>query len=366
MGRLAPRTARPYLSMFEMWLGFLGEGGGRFSGLSPDELVEWQRDNAGSFELLDLVQAWVTGKEGTYNYKKKCYSTIRSFFLHNRCELPRDPSFIIRGGREPARGSLTVEELGRILDASNRMYRAIFLCMFQGGMGCEELLYWSSTGLEGVRAQLWEGARYLRVDLPGRKRNRNVRPYFTFVGRDGIQALRDWLEVRPDVELQDLFVTQYGTAMTYGTLHKYWMLKLRKLGLVPLHERVSVRDEEALRLAKSRRYGKHPHELRDLFRTRWEMSPSRVAAGEYFMGHDVDPLFYNKAYKDQDFAMSQYLQAEPFLNLVSEDPTVVARVELEVVRDTTRELTEQLLLAVETISELRKRVEDLEGHEEEV
>jgi len=41
-----------------------------------------------------------------------------------------------------------------------------------------------------------QGARYLRVDLPGRKKAKNVRPYYTFIGRDGIDVLRAWLKAR--------------------------------------------------------------------------------------------------------------------------------------------------------------------------
>ena len=71
------------------------------------------------------------------------------------------------------------------------------------------------------------------------------------------------------------------------------------------------------------RYGKNLHELRDLFRTRWEKSGARGAAAEFFMGHVVDPLDYNKAYRDEAFARAQYLEAEPWLNVVSEEPSKV-------------------------------------------
>ena len=42
------------------------------------------------------------------------------------------------------------------------------------------------------------------------------------------------------------------------------------------------------------------------------------------MGHDIDPNHYNKIMKlHPEWAEEQYAKAEPFLNIVSEDPRKV-------------------------------------------
>ena len=51
------------------------------------------------------------------------------------------------------------------------------------------------------------------------------------------------------------------------------MRRLKRLGLI-----IGKRG-------KSARYGKNLHEIRDLFRTRWEKSGASGAAAEFFKGH---------------------------------------------------------------------------------
>ena len=82
--------------------------------------------------------------------------------------------------------------------------------------------------------------------------------------------------------------------------------------------------------------------MRDLFRTRWEKSPAAAVAAEYFMGHQVDPLEYNKAYRDENYALEQYVKAEPYLNILSMEPTIVPRVELQKTNTEVEELKQEL------------------------
>jgi len=63
--------------------------------------------------------------------------------------------------------------------------------------------------------------------------------------------------------------------------------------------------------------GKNPHEMRDLFRSMWEKSPAKGSVAEFCMGHVIDPLEYNKAFRDDEWVRDQYLNAEPWLNIIS-------------------------------------------------
>ena len=117
--------------------------------------------------------------------------------MHNRAPLPPDPSYRLRSEKEPVVSRLDVEEFRRIVLASNPLYRAVWLCMLQGGMGSNELIYWSNHGWRSLQRQLREGRYPIRIDLPGRKHNRNIKSYYTFLGRDALEALETWLEHRP-------------------------------------------------------------------------------------------------------------------------------------------------------------------------
>ncbi len=46
------------------------------------------------------------------------------------------------------------------------------------------------------------------------------------------------------------------------------------------------------------------------------------------MGHIVDPLGYNKANYDQEYMKLEYSKAEPFLNVISQDPTKIDHYEI--------------------------------------
>ena len=58
---------------------WLKENGGKFSDMSPDDLVEYQRntDNGSRYELLDLVQQWAQGLDLRYNTKQTDYRRQR-------------------------------------------------------------------------------------------------------------------------------------------------------------------------------------------------------------------------------------------------------------------------------------------------
>jgi len=329
--------------------------GGQFADVSPDDLVAWQKANPGGYALLDLVQAFVDQKYGTYSYKRKIHSGLRSFFMHNRAALPPDPAYRIRGDKTKSDGTMSVQEFRQILASSNMRYRAMMLCQFQAGMGPGEVIYWSDRGLQDVLDQLGTGVRHIKIKLPGRKKLRNRQPYHTFIGRDATKALKLWLEAKP-ASSNSIFCNQFNLPINYPAYYAYFSRHAVDLGL---RKKIGGDDN------KGRRSGKSPHELRDLFRTRWEKSPAKAVAAEYFMGHGVDPLEYNKAYRDPDYALQQYIQAEPYLNIVTQDPTVVPRVELDQLKTDVQTQTEELLAQLKdtwiTIFELQKELEQLKN-----
>ena len=310
---MAPRTWDVSKYIFRDFLVWLTENGGVFSELSPDEMVDWQRASPYGYELLDVVQEWARFKSGRVGYLEKRYGVVKSFFRHNRVALPGDPGFRLRGDVPPVEGTLSIDELRRILASCNRVYRAVFLCMFQGGMGAGELVYWSDNGLDSLLDQLGR-ERYIKVDLPGRKKQRNVTPYYTFLGRDAIEALKRWVEIRPDGD--SVFNTQFGTPLSYKTMFTYWNDHQRRLGLI---------DQE--NTDKGKRYGKNIHELRDLFRTRWRRSGVETDYAEFFMGHTeaFDRDNYDKISRDESHTRQMYMKAEPWLNILSDEPDKVSR-----------------------------------------
>ena len=297
---------------FRRFMEWLGESGVKpLRRLDADGLVEYQRKHRDEV-ILDEVEGFIREEcsDGRYKTASHVYTCLRSFFLHNRAALPPDPSFKLHADKPPTEGTLTVDEVRRVVLSCNVMYRAVYLSMFMGGMGEKELLYWSDHGLLDLKDQL--GRDLVEVTLPGRKQYRNVKPYYSYLGGDAVEALRVYMAGRRDAKgCGSIFVTKQGERLTYGALYEQWMVRLRALGLAKPKGSAGL----------SYRTGKNPHELRDLFRTQWTFSGARESVAEFQMGHTVDKLGYNKFMKDKEFVKEVYREAWPFLNVVSAPQT---------------------------------------------
>ena len=148
-------------------------------------------------------------------------------------------------------------------------------------------------------------------------------------------------------ESEAIFVNQYGKPLTKRGVWVYWTRHLHRLGLIKRPENSNGR---------SIRYGKNPHELRDLFRSRWQKSGADSLAAEFFMGHVIDVNEYNKAFRDQAYAEYEYLKAEPWLNIVSKDPE---KVHVRDYRKLQQRLQEERRELRSEIQELRELIEEL-------
>lgn len=326
----------------------MADNGGELAGLSPEELLEYQRDtdNGTRYVILDLLQRHVRGVHGRYHYKLKPYTSVRSFFMHSRADLPPDKGFILKAEKPPVEGTLTLDEIKRVILASNPLYQAVFLCILQGGMDERAVVDWSKTGYDTLVSDLAEAKslrredRVIRIRLPGRKKYRNVKPFHTYIGVDAIDALENWVKRRPR-DAEAIFTNQYGEPLAEDNMRTLWTRKLKLLGIVEPKNTSNTGN----------RYGKNLHEVRDVFRSQWEKSPAKGSVAEYMMGHKIDPLEYNKACRDEGWTLREYRKAGPYLQIMSsgipfEQISIeeVYKLKDETVADLQRQLEEQQLL----------------------
>ncbi len=316
LGRLSPGYARVSEGTFNRWGEWLVGCDSPMSHMTPDELVDFQRNAVGEdrYLILNWLQDWISSRsDWSVRYKRHNYAVIRSFFMHNRAELPKDRSFIIRSDKSPAIGRVSLEEFKLILASCNPMYRAIYLCMFQGALGINEFLYWNSYGLKHLENQLGR-TNPIKIYLPGRKKNKNELPYYTFIGLDAIDALNKWWVKRPQ-DAETIFVSQTGSSLSEWAIRMYWLRHLERLGLII---KVDTRGMDTEKYGI--RYEKNPHTLRKLFRTRWQKSGGPSEVSEFLMGHEVDRLDYNRFMEDERYVRREYRKAETWLNILSKDP----------------------------------------------
>ena len=315
LNRLAPSTQIVNWGFFKAFLAWKKEHGGQFRDFTPDQLVEYQKEHK-DYALLDqLIQPYITAKAGRFNTKKTRYSNIKSFFKHNRAQLPDDPTFKIKPEVAPVQGTLTALEIKTTVLSCDPMHQAVYMCMFQGALDQEMVIHWSRHGLQDLKKQLAQAPRVIKITLPGRKSQRNITPYYTFVGGDSINFLKTWLIHREEYiktgklapDNKEIFISKYGTGIQKRALRDYWLDHLRVLGIVPPY--VSG--------GKEHRTGKGLHEMRDVFRSHWSLSPAKHIMGEYFMGHVIDTLEYDKSFRNEAAYQAEYFKALPFLELLS-------------------------------------------------
>ena len=321
--------------------------------LTPDDFVEYQRQansepNGRRFEILDLVQDYIKSKKMRYNSKVRYYSAVRSFFAHNRAELPPDKTFIMNADVEPVTGSLSVEEVRNMILSSKPVYQAIFASILTAGLDQEMFVHWNLNGWGSLKKAIDDKAEVVRIDLPGRKKKKNKAPYYSFIGGDALELVKKYAENhRPNVDNEGnpttaIFLDQHKNPLTKVALAYYWRRHAIKIGLW----------EPVKNGPKSTRHGKGLHEMRDCFRTLWERARGPATAGEFFMGHVVDKLGYNKIMKDEKWARREYMRALPFLNILSETKPYGLADEDEVqnLRDGVKELRLENLRLREQIS----------------
>jgi integrase len=349
--RLKPKTAQVTESILNQWLAYVKANSEKFRDFDPDQLIEFQRRNPMSYEILDVIQAWTRDISHLRRQTiKRYYNAVINLFAHNRTPLPPDPRFAVKNGEANVVGELELSEIRRVIEASNPMYRAFWTCVAQGLMGIGEAIYWSDNGLESLRAQLKAETFPIRIDLPGRKANE--KPFYTFIGRDAIRELETYFKVRPNMN-GSIFITRYRTPLTEATARRYWNDTMHRLAITPRVEAKTHGERSSLR------HGKNVHEIRDSMRSRWRLSGADIACAEWFMGHAtaLDKYNYDKSpWISPELFRDQYLRAEPWLNILSEDPETVPRAQYQRQVAKVEDLATKYDQLLETFEEFKKEL----------
>ena len=336
-----------------------------YRGKSPEELLDMHEDAKGRkrYAQVDLLQTWLNSFPSRYTTKQTAKVAIYSFYLWNRVPLPRDVRFKINADKPQVNGSLKIEELRQLILSCNELYQAVYMIMWQSAMATEDFLYFNTHCWDQVKEQLDDDKRIIRVDLPGRKHNR-MKPrgnFFTFFGKDAIDKLKRYLIFREQQTLNNdnalkleeaIFINEKSQTLTKQSLYTYFKRHAMRLGIIKKKKRRSLRT----------RYRVHLHEMRDTFRTEWNLTNAKSFMAEFFMGHVIDFNNYNKVMQREEWAKQQYKLAEPYLNILSEDPrTIKTRDINKVVEERVKERTKTLQDEIQELRKARERngIDDL-------
>lgn len=320
-----------------MWLWAHGD---EYATVTPTRLLDLQesRQKEGStrerYGLVDLMIEHIEQRGGTYKSMTTRLSHLRSFFLHNRVELPSTADWNPKPTREDTQGRLNVEIVREIIQHANLRDTAVILTLFQGIMDLERFAQFNRKYAEPLVKHLREASLDdpFRVDfVKGRKRNRKA--FYTFIHRDALTAWKNYFEKERGwpKPTDPLAVTIRKTSPT-----KYAV----RAAFITLAKRIRARPKNPY----GERTGVSPHELRDVARTLLQTAHKKnfdPLVSEFFMGHTIDPHNYVKfAELEPEYVLDNAKIAGEYLNIISNvQPT----------EDTARisELTERIL-ALET------------------
>ncbi len=335
LGRVDVDTRRGHRPHFARWMRWLrGQPG--WEAVTPRELLIRQLEAEDAYVVLDLLQTYVNSLVLRKASKRKMYSVVRSFFAHNRCALPSDPGFRLRGDRPSVEPNLTIQDILEAVHAAGVRYRSIILFKWQSFMDSSRLIYAGHHCGDQIVKQIQQGINPVRIDLPGRKSNENDSEgrFHTFIGKDAAEALVKYFEEerkwpRPG---EPLWIQNNRRPLSKASFEATWLRLFRRMGRIP-------KGKGPL----GSRYGFNAHEMRDVA-TSWlhthakqdgfDMDCVRLWSGQV---GQIDPLKYDKFYKDLDYTRKQYLIAEPYLDIITGQPQ-----ELKTVAKENEELRQRL------------------------
>lgn len=292
------------------------EGLEAFKDVSPDRLVKFQREavkRGDEYAVLDVLQNYINGKDGTYKSLNARYSTIRGFFRKNRAPLP-DDDFEIHANRERVKERLSVDVIKTLIKHSPAGWGAIYLTLWMGLMDQERFIKFNSE----CGPALAEHLRKHGADTPfvfefdGRKQSRDKSRFYTFIGRDALMAWAEYFErIRgwPD-DGGPVFLDRCQNHVSKNAISQFHLRLLERLKFIKRGGGSS-----------SKRYGYNLHEIRDVARTLLHLQGKKdgldLEVIEFIMGHIPDPNQYDKFYMDREYTMEQYRLAEKHLNIMS-------------------------------------------------
>ncbi|MFH1328317.1 MAG: hypothetical protein ABIH76_05695 [Candidatus Bathyarchaeota archaeon] len=284
------------------------------------------------YRHIDIAKEFIISIDAGVSTKRNAWTAIRNLYNFNRTPLPQilhsetsklfapaEQEKIIYLTQVHTQTPMTREDFASVLASCNDMYRGAFMFMFQAALGIAEFEWVNKYAWNQIKGQLTKSDP-IRIDLFRQKTsNGKLRKYYTFLGRDAIQTLKTWLKVReihyqPMDERQPIFVCYARQFRKWTPLNKHNLENTmscvaKKLKLIP-----------AVQATCATRYKIHPHEMRDLFKSLCTISGVSKVAAEFFMGHDIDKLGYDKSPEMPEgakFFMDEYRKVEPLLNVIS-------------------------------------------------
>lgn len=406
--RKSVATAEQYQHLlFHYWLWLKDKGFADMQAVLDDFKEKKRQDR--EYEHNDMLKEYLLNdrmKLKSKSHREQVLSAIRSFYEFNRCALPREKiDLTVREfDRQRVREKLslkpmTLRDLERLVSVMKVREQAMMLVMIQSGMGvgefvhqfniCEcrkEWLKHNGHVCEPVKVmeQLRERKFPIKIEIVGRKSN--PEPYYTFIGRDAIEALKRYLNYRAQLirnaqkrmrELEEKERAGKSLLEWETRALQNYRERLTKLTpewkegepifisnfLNPIQEaniQVAVRTAKKQTGLTDREFT--PHTCRDIFKTTCAHCGVNDTISEFFIGHKLDAMGYNRLHEmfPEDIE-AEYLKAEPTLNILSHAGMEVDKEAVERLKQENVDLRQRVDMLTKVVRRLVSELDKKEG-----
>jgi hypothetical protein len=323
----------------------------------PDKMVEQVRKgtNETRIEHLQAAKDWLEGAEelgyASVASRLAYFKAIKSFYRHNLVDLPMGRLSLKESSEEET--EVTAEPTAteflqltkRVLDSAklSARDRAVVLVKLQSlcdnKVLCGVFNYVAFPQLVKhfgtTDFRTWDERKVpVKVNLV---RTKTHYQYFTFLDRDAITALKDWLQYR-EAHFGKIKIHKAENPKLLPRSDPIFIVRfkevrpLRAVYIATLFNRfgqragVNERPKDSLPKGKEakRRYPFHGHEVRDTAISLARTVRADRDAVEFFCGHKLDALNYDKSPRDNpEYFRSEYSKLAPFLNVVTGEKEVL-------------------------------------------
>ena len=304
----SPATEKEYRRDFKRFCEFIGKASEQI--LEECENLTDRQFRRKYAKRVRALIGTLTRQGYTTSSVRVIVASIKSFFKHNDLPLAYVP--VARAKVVHHNRDITKEEIVDILKIARPRDRAFFCMMAQTGLRPHTIC---ELRLEHIQPDFDENVIPCNVKVPAEIAKGEYRDFFTFMGSESVQHLRDYLKKRPDLSLESYLFTQHGTEKkldrrTMSHRFRDAVIKLKRKGIVD-YEQKKKGKPGSIRLYNLRKwFRKQANQAGFEFVHFWMGRIVKTGQEEHYRPTDVE--FHRELYAEM---------AMPFLRLETATPT---------------------------------------------
>ena len=278
------------------------------------------------YQHVDMITEYINSFKGDTDYKDSIVTIIRGFYRKNRAELPREKITYNRDmlimNPDSSQEYIKPSEIWRVINDGKVAVRDKAVLATVLSMGLDEstfvhqfnyYAYPQIVQQLGGKPESWDMTRApVQVNLV---RLKTQTRFYNFLPKKTLILIRDWLNIRQQITGSEIKVrTSDGMAISDPLFVSTQRTPVSESLVATIVRESAMRSGVQQRKAGTKRYRIHGHEFRDTFRTTCKVAGVDGAVAEFFIGHGIDKLGYDKSpWVYPEHFRKQYQLLEPYL-----------------------------------------------------